>query len=386
MERSPTGVKTPISFVGEPCFAFVPQPLPPVPPLVWDASLQRQAQQAGIAIGRLSAATNHLPDAQIFLYSYVRKEAVLSSQIEGTQSSLSELLLFENDMSPGVPLDDVTEVSNYVAAMEHGLKRLADGFPLSLRLLREVHEVLLAKGRGSEKQPGEFRTSQNWIGGSRPGNALFVPPPPDQVIACMGALESFLHQQEIPTLIRAGLAHAQFETIHPFLDGNGRTGRLLITLLLCADGVLPQPLLYLSLFLKTHRRDYYDLLQRVRMQGDWEAWLDFFLHGVEETANQASSTASRLLELFRQDRAKLQGAGRRSVSALKLHDVLQRHPLITISRLVKHHGFTAPTAASSLELLVELGIARELTGYRRNRIFCYHEYLQMLNEGIEIGR
>lgn len=386
MERGPTGVKAPISFVGEPCFAFVPHPLPPEPPLVWDASLQRKAQQAGIAIGRLSAATSHLPDAQVFLYSYIRKEAVLSSQIEGTQSSLSELLLFENEMAAGVPLDDVTEVSNYVAAMEHGLKRLAEGFPLSLRLLREVHAVLLAKGRGSEKQPGEFRTSQNWIGGSRPGNAWFVPPPPDQVIPCMGALETFLHQQEIPTLIRAGLAHAQFETIHPFLDGNGRTGRLLITLLLCADGVLPQPLLYLSLFLKTHRRAYYDLLQRVRTQGDWEAWLDFFLHGVEETANQASSTASRLLELFRQDRAKLQGAGRRSVSALKLHDVLQRHPLITISRLVKNHGFTAPTAASSLELLVELGIVRELTGYRRNRIFSYDAYLQTLNEGTEIAR
>jgi Fic family protein len=386
MDRGPTGVKTPISFVGEPCFAFVPQPLPPVPPLVWDASLQRRAQQAGIAIGRLSAATSHLPDAQVFLYSYVRKEAVLSSQIEGTQSSLSELLLFENNLSPGAPLDDVTEVSNYVAAMEHGLKRLAEGFPLSLRLLREVHEVLLAKGRGSEKRPGEFRTSQNWIGGSRPGNALFVPPPPDQVVSCMGALESFLHQQETPTLIRAGLAHAQFETIHPFLDGNGRTGRLLITLLLCADGVLPQPLLYLSLFLKRNRSAYYDLLQRVRTHGDWEAWLDFFLHGVEETANQASSTATRLLEVFRQDRAKLQGVGRRSVSALKLHDVLQRHPLVTIQRLMKSHGFTAPTAASSLTLLAEQGIVRELTGHRRNRVFSYAEYLRTLNEGTENAR
>lgn len=386
MERGPTGVKNPISFVGEPCFAFVPHPLPPNPALVWDDSLHRRAQQAGIAIGRLSAATSHLPDAQVFLYSYVRKEAVLSSQIEGTQSSLSELLLFENDMSPGVPLDDVTEVSNYVAAMEHGLKRLAEGFPLSLRLLREVHEVLLARGRGSEKRPGEFRTSQNWIGGSRPGNALFVPPPPDQVISCMGDLESFLHQQEIPTLIRAGLAHAQFETIHPFLDGNGRTGRLLITLLLCADGVLPQPLLYLSLFLKSNRSAYYDLLQRVRTHGDWEAWLDFFLHGVEETANQASATAVRLLEIFRQDRAKLQTVGRRNVSALKLHDILQRHPLITISRLVKAHGFTAPTAASSLTLLAEHGIVRELTGYRRNRVFSYTEYLRTLNEGTEFAR
>jgi Fic family protein len=341
------------------------------------------AQRASVAVGRLAGVTSQLPDAQLFLYSYVRKEAVLSSQIEGTQSSLSELLLFENDAASGVPLDDVTEVSNYVAAMEHGLKRLAEGFPLSLRLLKEIHAVLLAKGRGSEKQPGEFRTSQNWIGGSRPGNALFVPPPPDYVLDCMGALELFLHNHDVPSLIRAGLAHAQFETIHPFLDGNGRTGRLLVTMLLCHDGVLAQPLLYLSLFLKTHRSTYYELLQRVRTHGDWEAWIDFFLQGIEETANQAATTASRLLQVFQQDRARLHALGRRGASALKLHDVLQKQPVITVSKLVEKFRFTAPTANSALVVLIEQGIAREITGNRRNRVFSYAEYLRTLNEGTE---
>lgn len=383
MDRGPTGTKTPISFVGEPCFAFVPFPLPPNPPLVWNASLHRLAQQAGVAIGRLSGVTGQLPDAQLFLYSYIRKEAVLSSQIEGTQSSLSELLLFENRAAVGVPLDDVTEVSNYAAAMEQGLKRLGEGFPLSLRLLKEVHGVLLSKGRGSEKQPGEFRTSQNWIGGSRPGNALFVPPPPDHVLECMGALELFLHNHEIPSLIRTGLAHAQFETIHPFLDGNGRIGRLLVTLLLCHDGVLAQPLLYLSLFFKTHRHTYYELLQRVRTHGDWESWLDFFLQGIEETANQAGATASRLLQVFQTDRARLHALGRRGASALKLHDVLQKLPVVTVPRLVEKFGFTAPTANSALAVLVEQGIVRETTGNRRNRVFAYTEYLRTLNEGLE---
>ena len=383
MERGPSGTKSPVSLVGEPCFAFVPNPLPPEPPLQWDGSLHRMAQRAGVALGRLSGVTGLLPDPQLFLYSYVRKEAVLSSQIEGTQSSLSELLLFENDAASGAPLDDVTEVSNYVAAMEHGMKRLAEGFPLSLRLIKEVHGVLLAKGRGSEKRPGEFRISQNWIGGSRPGNALFVPPPPDQVLACMGSLELFLHNHDVPSLVRAGLAHAQFETIHPFLDGNGRTGRLLVTLLLCHDGVLPQPLLYLSLFLKKHRSTYYELLQSVRTHGTWEEWLDFFLQGVEETANQAADTASRLLQVFQQDRARLHRLGRKGTSAIKLHDVLQKQPVITVTRLVAKFGFTAPTANTALVVLVEQGIVREITGHRRNRVFSYTEYLRTLNEGTE---
>ena len=383
MERGPSGTKAPVSFVGEPCFAFVPHALPPKPPLQWDGSLHRMVQRAGVALGRLSGVTGLLPDPQLFLYSYVRKEAVLSSQIEGTQSSLSELLLFENDAATGAPLDDVTEVSNYVAAMEHGTKRLSEGFPLSLRLIKEVHGVLLAKGRGSEKQPGEFRASQNWIGGSRPGNALFVPPPPDQVLACMGSLELFLHNHNVPSLVRAGLAHAQFETIHPFLDGNGRTGRLLVTLLLCHDGVLPQPLLYLSLFLKKHRSTYYELLQSVRTHGTWEEWLDFFLQGVEETANQAADTASRLLQVFQQDRARLHRLGRKGTSAIKLHDVLQKQPVITVTRLVAKFGFTAPTANTALVVLVEQGIVREITGHRRNRVFSYTEYLRTLNEGTE---
>ena len=383
MERGPTGYPSPISFVGEKCFAFVPNFLPPEPALQWDDSLHDSSQRASVALGRLAGVTGLLPDSQLFLYSYVRKEAVLSSQIEGTQSSLSELLLFENDAVAGVPMDDVVEVSNYVAAMEHGLKRLREGFPLSLRLLREVHGVLLAKGRGSEKQPGEFRTTQNWIGGSRPGNALYVPPPPDQVVECMGALESFLHNKSVPTLVRAGLAHAQFETIHPFLDGNGRIGRLLITLLLCHDGVLAQPLLYLSLYLKRNRTAYYDLLQRVRTHGEWETWLDFFLRGVEETANQAAETAGRLIQLFQRDRDRLHAEGRKGLSALKLHEILQKNPVINVPKLVGKFGFSAPTANSSLRLLVELDLVREITGQRRNRVFSYQEYLRILSEGTE---
>jgi Fic family protein len=383
VERGTTGYQVPISFVGERCFAFVPNSLPSVPPLLWDGPLNNIAHRASVALGRLAGVTGLLPDPQLFLYSYVRKEAVLSSQIEGTQSSLSELLLFENDAISGVPLDDVVEVSNYVAAMEHGLKRIREGFPLSLRLIREVHGVLLAKGRGCEKQPGEFRTSQNWVGGSRPGNARFVPPPPDQIIGCMGALENFLHDTAVPPLVRAGLAHAQFETIHPFLDGNGRVGRLLVTLLLCHDGVLSQPLLYLSLYLKRNRSAYYDLLQRVRTHGVWEEWMDFYLRGVEETANQATETAGRLLQVFQKDRAILSAQGRKGLSALKLHDILQKQPVITVPRLVAKFGFTAPTANAALRLMTEHGIVREITGHRRNRLFAYNEYLRTLNEGTE---
>lgn len=381
MERGLSGYYLPISFVGEKCSAFVPNPLPPDPAVQWNGRLK---ERANVSLGRLSGVTSLLPDPQLFLYSYVRKEAVLSSQIEGTQSSLSELLLFENDVVAGVPINDVVEVSNYVAAMEYGLQRLREGLPLSLRLLKEIHGVLFAKGRGSEKQPGEFRTSQNWIGGSRPGNAGFVPPPADRVLECMGDLEKFLHDPNFPVLIRAGLAHAQFETIHPFLDGNGRTGRLLIALLLCHDNILPQPLLYLSLFLKKHRPHYYELLQRVRTHGDWEAWMDFFLQGVDETANQATETAARLLKIFQQDRARLHALGRRGMSALKLHDILQRKPVITVPRLVTQHGFSAPTANSALRVMVSQGIVREMTGYARNRVFAYAEYLRILNEGAEL--
>ena len=257
--------------------AYIPPPLPPRPALDLEL-LYEKLEAANRALGRLDGVTSILPDTPLFLYMYVRKEALLSSQIEGTQSSLSDLLLYESDIAPGVPIDDVLEVSNYVAAMNLGLQRIRERVPNSNRLLREIHGVLLSKGRGSRKDPGEFRRSQNWIGGTRPGNARFVPPPPDKVADCMGDLEKYIHEKSkrLPLLIRAALAHVQFETIHPFLDGNGRLGRLLITLMLQAEGVLREPVLYLSLFLKTHRDTYYDLLQQVRKSGDWEVWLEFF--------------------------------------------------------------------------------------------------------------
>jgi len=274
-----------------------------MPPLQLDGNMYDLIELANRALGRLDGLTTLLPEPSLFLYFYVRKEALLSSQIEGTQSSLSDLLLYEIEEVPGVPLDDVQEVSRYVAALNHGLARLKNGFPLSLRLIREIHKVLLSGGRGSEREPGEFRRSQNWIGGTRPGNALFVPPPPIEVMPCLGDLENFLHDrpERTPVLIKAALSHVQFERIHPFLDGNGRLGRLLITILLCAEGALSEPLLYLSLYFKTHRQVYYDLLQQVRIEGDWEEWLRFFLEGVKVTSEQASSAAIRLLKLFERE-------------------------------------------------------------------------------------
>lgn len=372
---------------GERVRVFVPAPLPPVPPPDPDGTLQQSLESAVLALGRLDGISPLLPDqAALFLYAYVRKEAVLSSQIEGTQSSLSDLLLFESEEAPGVPLDDVVEVSNYVAALEHGLRRLREGFPLSNRLIREIHGVLLSRGRGSTRTPGEFRRSQNWIGGSRPGNAAFVPPPHTAVGDCMAALERFLHATEdgLPVLIRAGLAHVQFETIHPFLDGNGRVGRLLITLLLCHAGVLREPLLYLSLHFKQHRTAYYDLLTNVRRTGDWEAWLVFFIDGVRTTADGAVSTSHRLLELFAADRSTIeQRGGRRAGSALRVYDALKAQPILSLPSAGARTGLAFRTTASAMELLVEQGIAREITGKRRGRLFVHDRYLAILNEGTE---
>lgn len=318
MQRGRTGTYETLGTVGEPVRAFIPAPLPPDPPPTLTGARARLHDRALLACGRLDAITALLPEPDLFLYGYVRREALLSSQIEGTQSSLSDLLLFELDEAPGVPVSDVAEVSNYVAALEHGLARLREGFPLSHRLLREMHAALLARGRGADKQPGEFRQSQNWIGGTRPGNAHFVPPPPQRVEDCMAALERFLHDQSLPfsTLIKAALAHVQFETIHPFLDGNGRVGRLLIALLLHHEGVLRQPLLYLSLYLKQHRAEYYRLLDAVRHDGDWEAWLDFFLEGVLVIATGAVDTAHRLLALFREDAELVRARGRAVANTL----------------------------------------------------------------------
>lgn len=364
--------------------AFIPRPLPPDPPLRLDG-LHDRLERANRALGRLDGVCSLLPDPALFLYLYVRKEAVLSSQIEGTQSSLSELLLYESKEVPGVPLDDVQEVSRYVAAMDHGLRRLKDGFPLSIRLLREIHGVLMDGGRGSDRTPGELRRSQNWIGGTRPGNAAFVPPPEDTLLDHLGALESFLHDvpARTPTLIKAALAHVQFETIHPFLDGNGRLGRLLITFLLCAEGALTEPLLYLSLYLKQHRDVYYALLQRVRTEGDWEAWLEFFLEGVESTGQQASATARRILSLFDTDRAKIDGLGRAAGTALRLHYLMRRQPLLSISSAASVLGVTFPTATAAVRNLEQLGILQEVSSYGRSRIFAYDTYLEILNEGTE---
>jgi Fic family protein len=385
LKRGETGRYEVTTVAGEQVRAFVPAPLPPVPPLAFEGDLQKVFEAAVLAVGRLDGVSALLPDKALFLYAYVRKEAVLSSQIEGTQSSLSDLLLFELDEAPGVPLDDVVEVSNYVAAMEHGLKRLREDFPLSNRLIREIHGVLLSRGRGSGKDPGEFRRSQNWIGGTRPGNAAFVPPPHTAVADCMAALERFLHAADdgLPVLVRAGLAHAQFETIHPFLDGNGRVGRLLITFLLCHAGVLREPLLYLSLYLKQNRATYYELLDRVRRDGDWEAWLAFFLEGVRRTAEGAVSTAQELTWMFLADRSRIEPQGRRAGSALRVHEALKSRPISSVQELCRSTGLSFPAASAAMTLLVELGIARELTGKRRNRLFVYDRYLTILSQGTE---
>ncbi len=385
MKRGETGRYEVITVGGEQVRAFVPAPLPPEPPLAFEGKLQRSLESAVLALGRLDGVSALLPDKSLFLYAYVRKEAVLSSQIEGTQSSLSDLLLFELDEAPGVPLDDVVEVSNYVAALDHGLARLREGFPLSNRLIREIHGVLLSRGRGSGKDPGEFRRSQNWIGGTRPGTAAFVPPPHTAVPECMAALERFLHAADdgLPVLVRAALAHVEFETIHPFLDGNGRVGRLLITFLLCHAGVLREPLLYLSLYLKQNRATYYELLDRVRREGDWESWLAFFLAGVRETADGAVATAHRLSEMFAADRARIESRGRRAGSALRVHEAIKVRPIRSMPDVCGATGLSFPAASSGMELLVEERIARELTGKRRNRLFVYDRYLGILNEGTE---
>ena len=383
MHRGPTGIYDTSTTSGEAVRAFVPNALPPLPPLELAGKRQQLLERANLACGRLDAITALLPDASVFLYSYVRQEAVLSSQIEGTQSSLSDLLLFELDEAPGVPFDDVIEVSNYVAALEHGIAQLRAGQPLSNRLLREVHGHLLSRGRGADKRPGEFRRSQNWLGGTRPGNAIFVPPPPHRVLDAMADLERFLHDREdgLPTLVRAGVAHVQFETIHPFLDGNGRVGRLLIALLLFETRELSQPLLYLSLYLKEHRAEYYRLLDAVRREGDWEEWIDFFLEGVTMTAQSAVDTAHRMLRVFEEDAARVDDLGRRAPNALRAFDAFRRRPVRNIAAIAATTGASLPTVSRAVESLVELGIVREITGRKRERAYCYGRYLEILNGG-----
>lgn len=386
MKRGTTGTWIPgPTLGGESVRAFVPHPLPPDPDPSIDDDLREDLDRAHLSLGRLDSVSSLLPDTSLFLYTYVRKEAVLSSQIEGTQSSLSDLLLFEIDEVAGAPIDDVAEVSSYVRALEHGVRRVREGFPVSGRLFREVHAELMSRGRGSEKAPGEYRTSQNWIGGARPGVATFVPPPPERVLECMGALERFLHDEPRRTapLLKAALAHVQFETIHPFLDGNGRLGRLLITLLLVSEKVLHEPLLYLSLYLKSHREAYYDLLQRVRTEGDWEAWLQFFVRGVRHTADQAVSAAKELARLFGEDRERVQALGRTAGSALQVLHVLEQRPIQTVVSACERTRLSVPTVTKAMRGLEEAGIVREVTGKKRNRVFAYDRYLSILNEGTE---
>lgn len=372
------------TLAGEAYQAFLPPALPPVPSLDL-VPLQKLLVRAGQAIGRLDGVSDVIPDGNLLLYYHVRKEAVLSSQIEGTQSSLSDLLMYESNEAPSVPMDDVVEVSSYVAALEHGLTRLKGGFPLSLRLIREMHKILLAKGRGSNKQPGEFRTSQNWIGGTRPGNARFVPPPPDRLMEYLDLFEKYLHAEERPyaSLIDAGLIHVQFETIHPFLDGNGRIGRLLITFFLIVMGDLKQPLLYLSLFFKNNREEYYQRLNAVRQTGDWEGWLEFFLTGVSETADQVVETSHAISALFTADLAKIESLKRAGINARQVHGLLRSKALISAIDAAKELKITVPTARTALNNLKELGIVRDISGKGKERLYIYTRLVEILEKGTE---
>jgi Fic family protein len=363
--------------------AFVPNPLPPDPPLQYDNDISRLMELANRALGRLDGCTYTLPNPDLFLYMYVRKEAVLSSQIEGTQASLADLLEYEGKVESKSSQDDIKEVSNYVAAMNYGLERLKE-FPLSLRLIREIHSRLLTGIRGGHKNPGEFRTSQNWIGGTMPSNASFVPPPPHEVLPCLGNLEKFLHDASVPPLIKAGIAHAQFETIHPFLDGNGRMGRLLISFILCHDKVLEKPLLYLSLFFKKYRQEYYERLNAVRREGDWEGWIKFYLQGVYEISRQATEAAKAIMDLMAEDRQKLAGLGKAASTALTLLDLLYRSPYVTIPHVAKELHISPPAASKAVNNLLAHGIVREVSGKKRDRIFCHEAYLAIIREGTEL--
>jgi Fic family protein len=364
--------------LGEPVRAFIPPPLNPLPLLQFSAGQQGALDQAMLALGRLDGTTTSIPDSNLLLYMFIRKEAVLSSQIEGTQSTLDQLLEHEVEGAPA-PSEDVREVSRYVAAMDHGLKRLSEGFPLCNRLLLEMHALLLADGRGAQKRPGEFRLTQNWIGGTRPGNAVFVPPPPQVLTDCMTDLERFLHEPLNP-IIKTALAHLQFETIHPFLDGNGRVGRLLITLMLCHDSVLQQPLLYPSLYFKQHREDYYRELNSVRACGDYEHWIDFFAEALRHSADVAVQTSRRVMQVFHEDREELRresGAG----NYLLVHDALRAKPICNIKQLTEQTGLTTPTVTSILNKMIQKNLVKETTGKSRGRVFAYQRYLDaMANE------
>jgi Fic family protein len=361
--------------------AFVPAPLPPAnPPLSLDDETRRSLSEAMSALGKLSIAADMVPNANWFLYGFVRKEALITSQIEGTQATLQDVLAFEAGEKAQRP-DDVREVCNYVDALTFARAELArpKGLPLATRLLCDVHKRLMKGVRGSEKQPGEIRRSQNWIGGSRPGNARFVPPPPEVVPESLSALEKWIHDDDsLPPLVRVGLAHVQFETIHPFLDGNGRIGRLLVALLVEHWGLLKAPLLYLSVSFKRHKQSYYDRLNGVRMDGDWEGWMRFFLDCVTEAADDAVACAKRLHAVTAADRTKVSAQLKTTVPAIRLFELVPSHPVVTLSLSIKLLGVSKPTAQKALAALQAAGVLREITGKRRDRVYAYHEYLQVL--------
>lgn len=385
MKRGLQGRYDILKLGGEEVRAFIPNELPLKKPLQIDAELARKLDNALVSLGRLDSISEILPDSSLFLYMYVRKEAVLSSMIEGTQSSISDLLVYELEGIPGVPIDDAMEVSNYVKALEYGVKRIDEGFPVSSRLFKEIHNILLSKGRGSTKEPGQYRTSQNWIGGTRPGNAVFVPPPPNMVESCMGNLETFIHDMKsvTPVLLKAAISHVQFETIHPFLDGNGRLGRLLISLLLYENKVLQKPLLYLSLYFKIHRQTYYEHLTNVRINGDWEKWIDFFADAVIHTSNQAVNTAKNLIALINSHESKVNSMGRASSTALVVYRCFVKQPVLNANAIQTQTSLSAATIHSSLENLIKLSILEEVSQKKRNKIFAYKEYINILNEGTE---
>jgi Fic family protein len=376
---------------GEEVAAFVPHALPPAePPLIIDAARATRLRAAEQALIRLELAGEMVPSLDWFIYAFVRKEAVLSSQIEGTQATLVDLLAFEaqEGAEQSAPPDaDVEEVCNYLDALVYARAQLSDpkGLPLSMRLLNDIHQRLMRGIRGAEKLPGEVRRSQNWIGGSRPGNAAYVPPPPHVLGEVLGAFEVYLHADDsLPPLVRAGLLHVQFETIHPYLDGNGRIGRLLVTLLLEHWKLLTKPLLYLSLFFKRHREDYYRRLNAVRVDGDWEGWLDFFFEGLATIADEAVASARELFALVAADRSIVLAHAGMSVVALRLFELLPRHPMVTVASVMKLVDTTKPTAGRAVELLVTAGVLVETTGKKRDRSFVYQRYLDRLRVGTEL--
>lgn len=384
MVQRTTGRYEVTSTGGEAVRAFVPDPLPPTgPALELEGALAERVRAAEQALGRLELAGEMVPSLDWFIYAFVRKEAVLSSQIEGTQATLMDLLTFEAEEATGSapPTADVEEVCNYLEALTFARAQLADpqGLPLSMRLLHQTHQLLMRGVRGAEKQPGQVRRSQNWIGGSRPGNAMYVPPPPHLLPDLLSAFERYMHAEEgLPPLVRTGLLHVQFETLHPYLDGNGRIGRLLVTLLLEHQGLLTRPLLYLSLYFKRHRQTYYRLLNGVRTDGDWEAWLDYFLHGVATIAEEAVATARDLFHRVTADRARVLAHAHVSVAGLRLFELLPRHPILTLATAVDRLGVSKPTAGRAIEALEDLGVLVEQTGRKRDRSYAYNAYLERL--------